>query len=182
MCITFIFFGSVNIHDLIYYYVVEGSDGQIVCVANFTQSLSVYNRATLLANYILPFVIQVVSITILIILTARSRSRISNNNKKTFLEVLQGQFTDQKELYITPLIIILSSLPQTIFSFIFSCTELSVWQRHVLLISYFFVLCTTIARLCTFRVAIIKLFQRISRNTVRQTIYFEMVNVTKIIC
>jgi hypothetical protein len=45
----------------------------------------------------------------------------------------------QKELYITPIIIVFSSLPQTILSFSYACTELKqTWQRYTLLTAYFF--------------------------------------------
>jgi hypothetical protein len=56
--------------------------------------------------------------------------------KMTFSEVLKKQFETQKELYVTPTIIILSALPQAILTFSFACTELSDLQRHALLWSY----------------------------------------------
>jgi hypothetical protein len=37
---------------------------------------------------------------------------------------------------VTPSIIILSGLPQTILTFSFACTQLNDWQRHTLLCSY----------------------------------------------
>jgi hypothetical protein len=43
-----------------------------------------------------------------------------------------------REYYITPIIIILSSLPQAILSFSYACTELKQpWQRYSLLTTYF---------------------------------------------
>ncbi len=54
----------------------------------------------------------------------------------TFGEVLKKQFETQKELYVTPAIIILSSLPETILTFSFACTELNDLQRHTLLCAY----------------------------------------------
>jgi hypothetical protein len=39
----------------------------------------------------------------------------------------------QKELYITPLVIILSALPQTILSFSLACTQVSYAKRHILI-------------------------------------------------
>ncbi len=52
----------------------------------------------------------------------------------TFGEVLKKQLETQKELYITPTIIILSALPQAIITFSFACTQLNDWQRHTLLV------------------------------------------------
>jgi hypothetical protein len=48
------------------------------------------------------------------------------------------QLKTQKEQYITPIIIVFSSLPQTILSFSYACTELKQsWQRYTLLTTYF---------------------------------------------
>jgi hypothetical protein len=52
--------------------------------------------------------------------------------------MLKKQFRTQKELYITPGIIILSALPQAILSFSLACTQLSTWQRHALLAAFLF--------------------------------------------
>jgi hypothetical protein len=58
--------------------------------------------------------------------------------KTTFYLVLKKQFDTQKELYVTPTIIILSALPETIFTFSFACTEMTYWQRHTLILAYLF--------------------------------------------
>jgi hypothetical protein len=73
----------------------------------------------------------------LIILAARSRVK-AMGQKMTFSQVLKKQFDTQKELYVTPSIIILSALPQAILTFSFACTQLSDLQRHTLLASYLF--------------------------------------------
>jgi hypothetical protein len=54
----------------------------------------------------------------------------------SFGQVLKKQFHTQKELYVTPTIIILSALPQSILTFSFACTQMSEWQHHLLLGSY----------------------------------------------
>jgi len=76
-----------------------------------------------------------IGITLVIILAARSRNKIGNG-KTSFRQVLVKQFRMQKELYLTPMIIILSGLPQTILTFSLACTELKIWQRHILIIAY----------------------------------------------
>ena len=97
--------------------------------------ISTYNRISTLIHYLFPFFIQIICITLLIVLAARSRVK-TIGQKMTFGEVLKKQFETQKELYITPTIIILSALPQAILTFSFACTELNDWQRHTLLGSY----------------------------------------------
>ncbi|CAF1470694.1 unnamed protein product [Adineta steineri] len=70
--------------------------------------------------------------------TARSRARACDNDQQTFLILFKKQLKMRKELYVTPVVIILCSLPQTILSFTNACTELKQsWQRYLLLTSYF---------------------------------------------
>jgi hypothetical protein len=94
-----------------------------------------YNRVSTLIHYLLPFFIQIITITLLIVLAARSRNKTSDG-KISFRQVLIKQFRIQKELYITPMIIILSALPQTILTFSLSCTKLTILRRYILLIAY----------------------------------------------
>ncbi|CAF2229873.1 unnamed protein product [Rotaria magnacalcarata] len=66
-----------------------------------------------------------------------ARSRVKTTGARmTFGHVLKNQFQIQKELYITPIIIVLSSLPQTILTFSLACTSLAHWQRRTLLGAY----------------------------------------------
>ncbi|CAF3075000.1 unnamed protein product [Rotaria sp. Silwood2] len=110
--------------------------GRTLCVIDFPIRIRTYDRITVLFHYLIPFCIQILSITILIILSARNRSRFGNSHD-TFMEYLKRQFRRQKELYIPPSVIVLSGLPQVIFSFSFACRQLVTWQQHVLLIAYF---------------------------------------------
>jgi hypothetical protein len=94
-----------------------------------------YNRVSTVIHYLLPFFIQIITITLLIVLAARSRNKTSDR-KISFCQILIKQFRIQKELYITPMIIILSALPQTILTFSLSCTQLTILRRYILLIAY----------------------------------------------
>jgi hypothetical protein len=128
---------GMHIHEIIYYTTIQHlSTNSSICVTNIDIHLiSTYNRVSTLIHYLLPFCIQIISITLLIVLAARSRNK-TTGGKMAFRQVLIKQFRTQKELYITPVIIILSSLPQTILTFILACTQLTIWHRHLLLIAY----------------------------------------------
>jgi hypothetical protein len=127
----------MHLHEIIHYTIIQHfSTDSLICVTNFnTDFVSIYNRISTLIHYLFPFSIQVISITFQIILAARSRAK-TVGEKMTFYEVLKNQFQIQKELYIIPMIIILSALPQTILTFSLACMELSDWQRHALLVAY----------------------------------------------
>jgi hypothetical protein len=128
---TLIGLSALHIPDLLYMTIATDK-----CITNFDNPLiSAYNRANTLLHYLGPFVIQTLSITLLIVLVARSRTKTAGNNA-TFGQVFKKMFKKQKELYVTPTIIILSALPQAILSFSLSCSELFAWQRHMLLFTY----------------------------------------------
>jgi hypothetical protein len=134
---------GMHTHEAMYYTtIVDPSYTSInvtLCVTSYVEQLvSLYNRTNVLIHYFIPFLIQVVSITILIFQIARSRERTQGSNKQTFIDLFKKQFKTHREYYITPIIIILSSLPQAILSFSYACTELKQpWQRYSLLTTYF---------------------------------------------
>jgi hypothetical protein len=130
---TLLIVAGMHVHELIFY--MKDPSGQTACVVNFPLKVITYDRITVLLHYIIPFCIQILSITVLIILAARSRSR-TTKNRDAFIKYLERQFQSQKELYIVPTVIIFSGLPQAILSFSFACIQLNTWQQHALLIAY----------------------------------------------
>jgi hypothetical protein len=137
MFISIIVLITMHIHELLFFNIIQDTDGQLLCVANFSSSVWSYNFANVLFQHLVPFCIQISSVTILIAFTARSRSR-STMSRDGFFLILRQQFNIQKELYITSLILIFSALPQIIISSVLSCTVLSSWHRHLLCTAYFF--------------------------------------------
>jgi hypothetical protein len=134
--ITFIIVAGMHIHELMFYIALKDPDEQTVCVFVMTQDLSRYNRVTVLIHYVVPFCIQILSITLLIVLSAQSRSNTAASGRQ-FSKQLKRQFRNQKDLYIAPIIIVLSGLPHIILSFILACISLATWQRHAILVAYF---------------------------------------------
>ncbi|CAF1402463.1 unnamed protein product, partial [Adineta ricciae] len=131
--LTIIIIASMDIHELFFY--IKDPSGQSACIVSYPSIISTYERISVILHYTIPFCIQTLSISGLIILAARSRSR-ANNHSETFFKYLQRQFENQKEMYIVPLVIIISGLPHSILSFSFSCVNLSLWEKHLLLIAY----------------------------------------------
>ena len=127
----------MHIHELIVYTTIqEPQHDALQCVTNFKQtSTAIYNRVSCIFHSLVPFSIQVVSITLLIVMAARSRARTSGTGGrgKNFPLQLKTQIWSQKELYITPVFIVLSALPQTVLTFNLACIRLSDWKRHSLL-------------------------------------------------
>ena len=140
---TIIILSGMHIHEALYYTIIVDSTytsaNVTLCVTSYTKSVvSIYNQVNVLIHYFVPFILQVISITITIIQTACSRARTTGNRGETFVDLFKKQFRTQREHYITPIIIVFSALPQAILSFSYACTELKQsWQRYTLLSAYF---------------------------------------------
>ena len=135
--ITIVALFGMHIHEILFYATIRHPESFILlCIINFEQNIVAnYDRVSTLFHHLVPFFVQVISITILIVKIARSR--VKTVGKKTaFIAVLTKQFKEHKELYTTPAIIILSAMPHTILSFSLVCVQLNVWQRHFLLAAY----------------------------------------------
>jgi hypothetical protein len=130
---------GMHVHELFYYIVINQPDfATTFCVTDFSQIVAKnYNSINTLIHSIVPFFIQIISITLLIIFVARSRANLAQK-RITRIQFLQNQFKEHKELYITPIIHIISSLPNVILAFSLACTQMNNLQRYVLLAAYLF--------------------------------------------
>jgi uncharacterized membrane protein YdjX (TVP38/TMEM64 family) len=115
----------------------------------------------------IPFAIQMIapSVMIILIVRSRSRSKATSQRHQTFITALRKEFRAKIENYITPIIIMLSALPHTIISFAYACTELKQdWQRYAFLLAFFL---TYIPQILGFILCILP--SEYARNEFRQT-------------
>ncbi|CAF0897048.1 unnamed protein product [Adineta steineri] len=135
--ISLILFG-MHIHEPIYYTAIKHlPTNSSICITSFdTNWISSYNRISTLIHYMVPFSIEVIAVTLLIIMTVRSRLKAIK--KTSFSHLLYKQIKKNKENYAIPMFTILSALPQTILTFGLACRELKEWQQHALLVAYTF--------------------------------------------
>ena len=143
--VTVLIVCGMHIHEFLLYKIIRADPQQtnpsaVICVIDFyNESWLIYNRCNVLIHYLIPFIIQVISITLLIVWAAKSRARTNGKSPINFSQVLKNQFKTKKELYITPAVIIVAALPQLILTSSFACTELrNDWQRYALLVAYLF--------------------------------------------
>jgi hypothetical protein len=135
--VTMLILFGMHGHEIIHSTIIRDAlTGESMCVTNFNTPLSsTYDKVGTLIHYVVPFSVQVVSITFLIVLAARSRLK-AVGEQRTFLQTLNKQFQMHKDLYIIPAIIILSALPEAIITFGLVCTELTSMWRHILLVAF----------------------------------------------
>ena len=131
----------MHVHEILFYQTIQESDFSVSgCFANFRYSaIKVYNRFNTLIHYLVPFCIQIISTILLFIFIARIRVKAKGKtiNKNKLLQFFKTELLDAKELFVIPIIVILSALPQTILSFSLACSQLSSWKRHTLLVTIF---------------------------------------------
>ena len=92
---TILIVGLMHIYEVVSYRKIGDPSGESAYVADYSEKLRVYDRITVLIHYLVPFYIQIFSITVLIILTARNRSR-TGKERGTYLGYLKRQFQDKK--------------------------------------------------------------------------------------
>jgi hypothetical protein len=128
---------AMHSHEIFAYQTIQEPNSPVLmCVPKFHHNaVAVYHRVNTLIHYLIPFSIQIIFVTLLISSAARSRAKTANA-KITLGQLLKKQFIEQKELYVTPMIIILAALPQSVLSFSLACTPLDNWKRHVLLAAF----------------------------------------------
>ena len=131
---------GMHVHELIFYVIIDNPQSTSVqlCVTNYSSQVWFnYNKISVLVHYLVPCALQLLSITLLILTLVRSRLRSTGN--QSYRNVILWQIKANKEAYITPLILLISALPQAILAFNLACSEINQnWQRYSLLSAYFF--------------------------------------------
>lgn len=99
------------------------TEKQVLCVIDYSSSVQNYNTAILFFHLVVPFMANLLSALYIIFGTARRRSVA--RNKQTFKQHVLEQFKDHKQLIISPMIILILSLPRLIISLVPGCVDTS---------------------------------------------------------
>ncbi|CAF0713756.1 unnamed protein product [Adineta steineri] len=95
----------------------------VSCITRYSPSVQVYNIAVLFFHLVGPFIINLFSALFIIFGGARQRSVVQNN--QSFKEHIQEQFTEHKQLIISPMILLILSIPRLIISLLSDYMETS---------------------------------------------------------
>ena len=142
-----------DVHELIFYQSIDDpksldTNNSTWCVTSYPSAVNTYNQVNVILNYILPFLINLLSTIILIILIVRRRTKAKKNvyttpttNIRSRFRVYLDLLKKYKELILPPSVTMLPqlfSLPQFILSFSFACQEFKLaWQRYLLIVAFF---------------------------------------------
>ena len=95
----------------------------VLCVIHYSRSVQNYNTVILFFHLIFPFIANLLSALYIIFGAARQRSLA--RTKKTYKEHVAEQFSEHKQLIISPVILLILSLPRLIISLVSGCVDAS---------------------------------------------------------
>ncbi|CAF1642009.1 unnamed protein product, partial [Adineta ricciae] len=107
----------------------------ISCVTRYSSSIQIYNIVILYFHLLVPFIANLFSALFIIFGSARQRSVAQTD--QTYIEHVRQQFHEHKQLIISPIALLILSMPRLIVSSLPGCirTSENLW---LYLISYFF--------------------------------------------
>ena len=119
-----------NIHDPIHRTLFKENENddenqRYWCVVKYTSSLiQMFNKIIIIIHFFIPFLINLISAIIIILLNTRQRIKIQKQ-KQQFKSILNEQIHQHKNLLIAPCVLIILGIPRLIISFTFGCMKTS---------------------------------------------------------
>jgi hypothetical protein len=119
-----LFIISTNVHDPIYRSLfIENNDGQkrIWCIVEYSYAIRIFNSIMNISHFILPFIINVISAVLIIIINTRQQAKM--RTKQTYKQILNEQIQKHKSLLIGPFVLIILGIPRLIISLASGCMK-----------------------------------------------------------
>ncbi|CAF0987415.1 unnamed protein product [Adineta steineri] len=103
---------------------IEDTNNRYVsCITHYSPSIQDYNTAVLFFHLVGPFIVNLCSALFIIFGGARQRSMARTN--KSLKEHIQEQFSEHKQLIISPILLLILSIPRLIISLLPGCAKTS---------------------------------------------------------
>ena len=99
------------------------TDRYALCVTHYSLSVQEYNTAILFLHLLVPFIANLCSALFIIFGVARQRAVA--RTKRPFREHVQEQFSEHKQLLISPMVLLILSTPRLIISLLPGCVKTS---------------------------------------------------------
>ena len=134
LALPFVILGSI-IHEPLHRKLFDDREMQSFwCVARYPSSVQLYNTIIIFFHFLGPAAANLFSALFIIFGTVHQRSTTQVGH--TYLEQLRRQLREHKQLLISPLILVLLSLPRLIISLISTCVDVAS-QPWLYLSGYF---------------------------------------------
>ena len=128
-----------NIHDPIHRRLLDdGNDyddeKRIWCIISYSSGLQIYNTFLNMFHFFIPFILNIISAVIIIVMTARQRTH--RGNDQSYRRILREQLYEHRHLLIAPIILVILALPSLIISLVSNCIK-SSGNSWLFLFGYF---------------------------------------------
>jgi hypothetical protein len=165
------------IHDPIHRKVIDEIDNsdsrqdRIWCIVNYSSDLKIYNSFIHTFHFLGPFIINFLSVIILILKKTRQQSNL--HKQQPYKDILHKTIKEHKQLLTAPIILIILSLPRLILLFISRCMK-SAGDVWLFLCGYFI---SFIPPILTFLIFILP--STFYKDTFRSTIKRYAINILR---
>ncbi|CAF3730107.1 unnamed protein product [Rotaria sp. Silwood1] len=147
-----LFMISTSIYDPFYRRLIDEENEDIKrtwCIVTYPSRLKTFNSIVHLFHFFIPFILNLISATILITKKSHQQSKVRRNIR--FVETFKKQILQHKHLFTAPVALVILALPRLILSFVLKCMS-STNDSWLFLIGY---LISFIPPMLTFMVFIV---------------------------
>ena len=99
----------------------DDAENMIWCIVSYPRSLQVWNSIVQSVNVLVPFLIDIISGTVLIIMKSRRQSHV--NARRNYKEILRQEFRQHRHIFISSIILFIITLPRIILTFVSKCMK-----------------------------------------------------------
>ena len=133
--VVYLVVAMTTLHEPIHRNLVDDPEEQRTwCVTTYSAVWTAINYTLVILHFLAPFIINIVSAILIIVMGARRRSAIQQ--RLTLRQHLRAQFQQHKKLLISPCILVVLAAPRLIISFASGCMS-SSRQSSFFLTGYF---------------------------------------------
>ena len=135
ICTVYLFVLLTTLHEPLHRRLTDDAEEQRTwCVTTYSPMWTSINAAVVLVHFLAPFMINIVSALLIIVMAARRRSTVQQGLTKR--QHLRAQFQQHKKLLISPCVLVVLATPRLIISFASGCMS-SSRQSLLMLAGYF---------------------------------------------
>jgi hypothetical protein len=129
---------GTSIHDPISRRLIDeendAKEKRIWCIISYSSSLQIFNSMMHSFHFLGPFMINLISSIVLIIMTTRQQAKL--HQQRPYKEILEEQFREHRHLLFAPIVLVILALPRLILTFVSKCMK-SANDSWLFLIGYF---------------------------------------------
>ena len=164
ICFLIIMIILSTIYDPIHRRLVDDEQQRTWCIVSYSSRLNFVNRIIQIFNFFVPFLMNIISSFVIVFLSTKRRRLIKKD--ESYFHIFSEQVQQHLHLLVSPLFLVILSLPRLIISFVAGCVN-SNRNPWVYLIGY---LISFIPPMLTFVIFVSpsKLYKAEFRKTVKQ--------------